>query len=68
MGAGALSSGLLMGGKTWENVSIPGTDTLQFRDIEAFDENTAIVLSAGLPATIYKTTNGGKIGNKNTLL
>lgn len=48
------------GGATWENVSIPGTDTLQFRDIEAFDANTALVLSAGLPAVIYKTTDGGK--------
>ncbi|PWL29814.1 MAG: oxidoreductase [Roseivirga sp. XM-24bin3] len=48
------------GGGTWENVSIPGTDTLQFRDIEAFDANTAIVLSAGLPAVIYKTTDGGQ--------
>lgn len=48
------------GGTTWENVSIPGTDTLQFRDIEAFDANTAIVLSAGLPAVIYKTTDGGQ--------
>lgn len=48
------------GGQTWENVSVPKTDTIQFRDIEAFDENTAIVLSAGLPAVIYKTTDGGQ--------
>ncbi|GAB5526726.1 MAG: oxidoreductase [Roseivirga sp.] len=48
------------GGQTWENVSVPETDTIQFRDIEAFDENTAIVLSAGLPAVIYKTTDGGQ--------
>lgn len=48
------------GGETWEEVSIPGLDTLQFRDIEAFDANTALVLSAGLPAVIYKTTDGGQ--------
>ena len=48
------------GGLTWEDVSVPGTDTLQYRDIEAFDANTAIVLSAGLPAVIYKTTDGGQ--------
>ena len=48
------------GGETWEDVSVPGTDTLQFRDIEAFDVNTAIILSAGLPAVIYKTTDGGQ--------
>lgn len=48
------------GGDTWENVAISGADTLDFRDIEAFDANTAIVLSAGLPAVIYKTTDGGQ--------
>ncbi|MHA7099272.1 WD40/YVTN/BNR-like repeat-containing protein [Roseivirga pacifica] len=48
------------GGQTWEDVSVPDTDTLQYRDIEAFDANTAIVLSAGLPAVIYKTTDGGQ--------
>lgn len=48
------------GGQTWEDVSVPGTDTIQYRDIEAFDATTAIVLSAGLPAVIYKTTDGGQ--------
>jgi len=48
------------GGQNWEDVSVAQNDTIDFRDIEAFDENTAIVLSAGLPAVIYKTTNGGK--------
>lgn len=48
------------GGATWKDVSIPETDTLEFRDIEGFDANTAIVLSAGLPAVIYKTTDGGQ--------
>lgn len=48
------------GGKTWEDVSVPETDTLQYRDIEAFDANTAIVLSAGLPAVIYKTIDSGQ--------
>ncbi len=48
------------GGTSWQDVSVPQSDTIDFRDIEAFDENTAIVLSAGLPAVIYKTTNGGE--------
>lgn len=59
-GSGGTVVRTIDGGTTWENVSIPGTDTLQFRDIEAFDANTAIVLSAGLPAVIYKTTDGGQ--------
>jgi photosystem II stability/assembly factor-like uncharacterized protein len=31
-----------------------------FRDIDAFDADTAYVLSAGAPAKIYKTTDGGE--------
>ncbi len=48
------------GGKNWHWDSIPSATDLDFRDIQAFDENTAIVLSAGLPARVYKTVNGGK--------
>ena len=59
-GSGGTVIRTIDGGQTWENVSIPETDTLQYRDIEAFDANTAIVLSAGLPAVIYKTTDGGQ--------
>lgn len=59
-GSGGTVVRTINGGQSWENVSVPETDTLQFRDIEAFDENTAIVLSAGLPAVIYKTTDGGQ--------
>lgn len=43
------------GGKTWQTDSIPGSSYLDFRDIQAFDEHTAIVLSAGRPAKIFKT-------------
>ncbi len=46
-------------GKTWERKIIPNTDSLQFRDVHAFNENLAFVISAGLPAKIYKTTDGG---------
>ena len=48
------------GGLTWENVSVTLADTLDFRDIEAFSTDEAIVLSAGYPGLIYKTINGGK--------
>ncbi|MBO3699803.1 YCF48-related protein [Roseivirga sp. E12] len=48
------------GGATWTDVSIPGQENIDFRDVEGFDANTAIVLSAGLPALIFKTTDGGQ--------
>ncbi|MCJ7581914.1 MAG: S8 family serine peptidase [Candidatus Aminicenantes bacterium] len=47
------------GGQTWIASRISGNEELDFRDIEAFDENTALVLSAGRPAKIFKTTDGG---------
>lgn len=47
------------GGETWTNVSVPKTDSLEFRDIEAFSADKAIVISAGSPAKIYLTEDGG---------
>jgi photosystem II stability/assembly factor-like uncharacterized protein len=51
------------GGATWETLSIAGADSLDFRDIQAFDQNTAFVLSIGNgdQSRIYKTSDGGKI-------
>ena len=50
------------GGKTWTVGKVPGAEKLDFRDVEAFDENTAYVLSIGEgeSSRIYKTTDGGK--------
>jgi photosystem II stability/assembly factor-like uncharacterized protein len=49
------------GGQTWTRQSIPGTEQLDFRDIDAVDERTAYVLSIGPGAAsrIYKTSDGG---------
>jgi photosystem II stability/assembly factor-like uncharacterized protein len=49
------------GGKTWKTGTVKGAEKLDFRDIEAFDENTAYVLSIGNAdaSRIYKTTDGG---------
>jgi photosystem II stability/assembly factor-like uncharacterized protein len=49
-------------GATWQSVGPPGTSALQFRDIEAFDANTAVILSIGNGADsrIYRTTDGGQ--------
>jgi photosystem II stability/assembly factor-like uncharacterized protein len=50
------------GGVTWQNVSPPGTATLQFRDIEAFDADNAVILSigSGTDSRIYVTSDGGQ--------
>ena len=51
------------GGATWQQVGPPGTQTLQFRDIEAFDADHAVIMSVGDNPTdfrIYVTSNGGQ--------
>ena len=50
-------------GATWQDVSPAGTPpTLQFRDIEAFDANHAVVMSSGTgpDSQIYRTADGGQ--------
>lgn len=50
------------GGKNWTVGKVPDAEKLDFRDIEAFDANTAYLLSIGNGETsrIYKTIDGGK--------
>jgi photosystem II stability/assembly factor-like uncharacterized protein len=50
------------GGATWSRCPIPGTDTLDFRDIDAVSDSTAYVLSIGDggASRIYKTADAGK--------
>ncbi len=50
----------LDGGQSWVDCSPLGYGELQFRDIHAFGKDTVMIISAGLPAVICKTTNGGK--------
>jgi photosystem II stability/assembly factor-like uncharacterized protein len=49
------------GGYLWQTCSIPpGAEKLDFRGVQAFDENTAIVMSSGPgdQSRLYKTTDG----------
>ena len=59
------------GGRTWRTGNVPGAAELDFRDVDAFDANTAYLLSIGEgeKSRIYKTTDGGlswKLQFKNT--
>ncbi|QFU90625.1 oxidoreductase [Amycolatopsis sp. YIM 10] len=49
------------GGGSWQQVAPPDATALDFRDIEAFDERRAVVMSAGTGAAakIYRTDDGG---------
>lgn len=52
------------GGQSWQNVSVRGADSLDFRDVHAVSADVAYVMSAGLAeqgqARIYKTMDGGR--------
>ena len=48
-------------GATWEVRRVEGAESLEVRDIEAFDENTAIAMSIGPgeASKVFKTGDGG---------
>ena len=48
------------GGKTFEWLTVKGFEQRDFRDIEAIDANTAIIMAVAEPAIILKTKDGGK--------
>ncbi len=50
------------GGASWSTFFVPGADSVQFRDVHAFDGNHAFVLSIGngTDSRIYRTTDGGE--------
>jgi photosystem II stability/assembly factor-like uncharacterized protein len=48
-------------GKTWVPAQVPGAESLDFRDVEAFSADLAYLLAAGPgeQSRIYKTSDGG---------
>jgi photosystem II stability/assembly factor-like uncharacterized protein len=47
------------GGETWKPVGPPDSAECDFRDIHAWDENTALIMVAGDPDRLYRTEDGG---------
>lgn len=50
----------LDGGKTWKWVIVKNFEKTDFRDIEAFDKKTAVIMGVAGPAYILRTTDGGE--------
>ncbi|TWI00915.1 photosynthesis system II assembly factor YCF48-like protein [Luteimonas cucumeris] len=50
------------GGKHWQVIKVPDADELDFRDVEGFDADTAVVLSIGPgeASRVYRTEDGGR--------
>jgi photosystem II stability/assembly factor-like uncharacterized protein len=49
----------LDGGKTWKWITVRNYESRDFRDIEAFDKQEAIIMAVAEPAIILKTRDGG---------
>ncbi len=47
------------GGLTWTSVGPPMTEAADFRDIHAWNDRTAIIMSAGDVDRLYRTEDGG---------
>ncbi len=46
-------------GNTWKWITVHGFEKTDFRDIEAFNESSALIMGTGEPAYILQTLNGG---------
>ncbi len=47
-------------GKTFKWMVVKGFEKTDFRDIEAFDETTAVIMGIAAPANILRTADGGE--------
>lgn len=47
------------GGTTWNWYTVEGYEKVEFRDIEAFDAQNAVIMGIGSPGYILRTHNGG---------
>jgi photosystem II stability/assembly factor-like uncharacterized protein len=59
-GTGGTVGKSLDGGKNWQWYPVKGFEKSDFRDIEAFNSHTAVIMAIGEPARILKTTDGGE--------
>lgn len=47
------------GGNKWEYFTVKGYEDRDFRDIEAFDKDNAVIIAVAEPAVILRTSDGG---------
>jgi photosystem II stability/assembly factor-like uncharacterized protein len=60
-GAGGTVLRTTDGGRTWQRRPVPGAESLDFRDVDALGDSTAVILSIGPgeASRIYRTEDGG---------
>lgn len=59
-GSGGMVGKSTNAGRTWNWITVSGYDTVEFRDIEAFDSQNALIMAVGEPAYILGTNDGGQ--------
>lgn len=59
-GSGGVWMRTVDSGKSWDHGLIAGLDNVDFRSIQGINAEIAIAASAGQPAVIYKTIDGGE--------
>jgi hypothetical protein len=62
-GSGGTVGRSVDGGDNWKWMTVKGFEKTDFRDIEAFDNKTAVIMCIAAPAYILKTTDGGDSWN-----
>lgn len=58
-GTGGWTGRTVNGGRSWRWIRVPGAEALDFRGLAASDSLCAVTASAGCPAAIYRTGDGG---------
>ena len=48
------------GGETWTAVGPGNSAEMDFRDVHAWDDSTAVIMAAGDPDQVFRTEDGGK--------
>ena len=61
-GAGGTVLRTVDGGEHWSKVDVPGAAELDFRDVHAFSDHVAVIMSAGPgdKSRVYRTVDGGR--------
>ena len=59
-GSNGMTGRSVDGGVTWKWRQVNGFEKTDFRDIEAFDANTAVIMGVAEPAYILKTVDAGE--------
>lgn len=59
-GSGGMIGRSIDAGATWKWIQVKGFEKTDFRDIEAFDETSAVIMGISQPAYILRTVDGGE--------